>query len=517
MTSKGVCRCILVAFIALRRVYSFFITPDGDCAVRGYFLFAEKNKSFSEKFLTFTGKIVRFTGRIRAVYIYKKKKTVSIYEWKCNYRKYERRTTNMKKKLLIGMAVIGASVAVLGGCGSSENTAKVESTTEVAEETTTEMVSQTITDDNSYSIELDESKRPKFDEETEKYYIQLEGKEVEYQSPIELRNNDDYLYEIFQNVFLDVAFYEHLIDEGELKMYNDEFSHTTIDGLNAFYTFKKHADKINDVYYDSYEYYIPFQENTLLLQLLCPHDDENRDEYIKFFDKVASSIDVYDLETATTTESSVVTKYDNWHELTKTYEDSDGYIVDLNVKISNWFTNEEQLSNAWNEISNGSEFDAFQPYDIVGSGKTIKYDSDEVLYAVGTLNVVNKTPGYENENRKVSIRISSDYYKIGAEVYTDEGIKYYTTGDTSTMIKGGMAQLCDSYNCSPILTGKDHNPHGYTNTWGTRPFIIALPINKTPKNPEGDVNPEEVKLGFGLQGTIDQGAGRPETINLSVE
>lgn len=221
--------------------------------------------------------------------------------------------------------------------------------------------------------------------------------------------------------------------------------------------------------------------------------------------------------TTTMTEESVAANYTNWHELTKTYEDSDGYIVDLNVKISNWFTNEEQLSNAWNEISNGSEFDAFQPYDIVGSGKTRKYDSDEVLYAVGTLNVVNKTPGYENENRKVSIRISSDYYKIGAEVYTDEGIKYYTTGDTSTMIKGGMAQLCDSYNCSPILTGKDHNPHGYTNTWGTRPFIIALPINKTPKNPEGDVNPEEVKLGFGLQGTIDQGAGMPETINLSVE
>ena len=72
--SKGVCRCILVAFIALRRVYSFFITRDGDFSVRGYFLFAEKNKSFSEKFLTFTGKIVRFTGRIRVVYIYKKKK-----------------------------------------------------------------------------------------------------------------------------------------------------------------------------------------------------------------------------------------------------------------------------------------------------------------------------------------------------------------------------------------------------------------------------------------------------------
>jgi len=47
----------------------FFITPDGDCAVRGYFLFAEKNKSFTEKFLTFKGKLVRFTGRIRAVYI----------------------------------------------------------------------------------------------------------------------------------------------------------------------------------------------------------------------------------------------------------------------------------------------------------------------------------------------------------------------------------------------------------------------------------------------------------------
>ena len=43
----------------------------------------------------------------------------------------------MKKNLLIGIAVIGAAVAVLGGCGGSDNTAKVESTTESIDTTGT--------------------------------------------------------------------------------------------------------------------------------------------------------------------------------------------------------------------------------------------------------------------------------------------------------------------------------------------------------------------------------------------
>ena len=46
----------------------------------------------------------------------------------------------MKKKLLIGMAVIGASVAVLGGCGGSSENATTEGTS-ITETTSSETVS----------------------------------------------------------------------------------------------------------------------------------------------------------------------------------------------------------------------------------------------------------------------------------------------------------------------------------------------------------------------------------------
>ena len=70
----------------------------------------------------------------------------------------------MRKKLILGMAVIGASVAVLGGCGASTNTASTETTaseetTSAAETTTTAetTTSASSTENTTVSSETTES------------------------------------------------------------------------------------------------------------------------------------------------------------------------------------------------------------------------------------------------------------------------------------------------------------------------------------------------------------------------
>ena len=203
----------------------------------------------------------------------------------------------MKKKILIGLVAVGASVAVLGGCGGSENTSKVESTTGIVDETTTESVSQSTTD-NNYPVELDESKRPKFDEETDLYSLQVNDKAIFLQFPkswstfqeedVE-KNNQVVSYKSYPvelGVSISVYYDNSPIDEDRLKRIEDNVAHTTVDGLSALYVDKKNEDDL-----DYYAYYIPYNEKRLVVELICPQDDENKDKHIKSLDMVVSSID----------------------------------------------------------------------------------------------------------------------------------------------------------------------------------------------------------------------------------
>lgn len=408
----------------------------------------------------------------------------------------------MKKKVLIGIAVIGASVAVLGGCGRSENTAKVESTTEVAEETTTETVSQTITDDNSYSIELDESKRSKFNEETNLYSLQGNGKIVNFQLPKAWEEYTEFNEErgysgIYQSYIADdavisVSFNEPFYDnkdewKEDLIKRNWSVTDTTVDGLDAFF-----------VTYESgmsSSYLVPLTEGYVEINILNPLM-ENRDieKYYKYLDMIASSVDINTGETATTTGEGATINYTNWHELSVDGSDSSGYTFNRNIKISNWFSEDkkEELEKIWSTISddpfpddsslgllNGGYYTAFL------DGHKNFYDYTDVFYAIGTVDLENTTANFTGTaDIDYNIKVTAPDNNgtpgvIGGTMLLTNTNKLYEASGTGFMDSTGHYYITKKVS----TTSKDN-------------FVIMGLIRKTPNEPEGDYNLNETTIHF---------------------
>lgn len=208
---------------------------------------------------------------------------------------------------------------------------------------------------------------------------------------------------------------------------------------------------------------------------------------------------------STTTETVASTEYDNWHELSGEETNSDGYSIRYTMKISNWFSEDDidKLLPVWNGISNSEEFDQFIPYKIYPNGKKYKTENpDKTYYAIGLLDVSNETSGFENKPVDFNIFLFPGMVEdktrslpMGIKIYTSEGLKYYADSVEYYGHKvfsekiGSTGGLLD-------VNSKERGIYGDTNSWGTRPFIMACAAKITPNFPNGDLDPRDIKLQF---------------------
>ena len=446
----------------------------------------------------------------------------------------------MKKIILIGMAAIGASVAVLGGCSGSENTAKVESTTEVAEETTTESVSQSTTDDINYSIELDESKRPKFEEETELYSLNANGKVVNFQLPKTWETERSETYgtkEMNQyssksaerDVWMFVNFFDEIYNEDEIISKGYSVAHTTVDGLDAIYV---NGDGDDD--YDEYTYAIPFNDGFICIDFGFSNAYENK-EKLKYLDMVASSIDVNVTETAgATAGDGAATNYDDWHTQIVTSKDYNGYVYETELKISNFIAaeNEDRVLAAWKEVSNGYEFS-----EPISRTKTTVlnhiYNNPETykFYAVGTITHKNITEGFENDERSgtywfyydrdLDIGENSDSSDIFGKLYFEDGVKNFVCTDGlrwTVEIKSENDDFKTYFDANQDSKVSAEYKK-FRNSIGPTPFILVVGIYTgmiTPKHPEPDPIPDSLMLNFEVPASIDNSTQKNK-VELKIE
>ena len=229
----------------------------------------------------------------------------------------------MKKKLLIGMAVIGASVTVLGGCGGSASTATTETTTAInatnetkSQETTTQSTTPAASNSN-VSVELDENNRKKFEEFALSHSIIGEGDPIGFRLLEDWTVDDEYsdnihsacwiISEMSENADINVQYNYEKIGDGSVSAVetavekidweNKETGSTTVDGVNAVYYGGKSSETGNngDFIYNEkkdgiFAYEVPLKDGELIVSLSCKYED--KDKYIDYLDMVTSSIDI---------------------------------------------------------------------------------------------------------------------------------------------------------------------------------------------------------------------------------
>ena len=227
----------------------------------------------------------------------------------------------MKKKIIIGMAVIGASVAVLGGCGGSvgSDTTATTATTAITNEITTETTTETNTTSETksqetvttsdVSVELDEAKRAKFDVETGLYSVLVEDSAIDFHYPedweVDISNQfkkgiSTSEAKVANDVTIRIFYDDEIIGDGTINALKERFNEdivsqnlkepkvaeTTVDGTPAIFTQNKGETQ------SDYRYEVPLTTGSLTVMLKCPTNDIDIDKYIKSLEMVAESVDI---------------------------------------------------------------------------------------------------------------------------------------------------------------------------------------------------------------------------------
>ena len=250
----------------------------------------------------------------------------------------------------------------------------------------------------------------------------------------------------------------------------------------------------------------------MVLVILANKEDERRKkEEEEYYSRATESLTEAETETEYTTyeatteaETEAETEASrefsdadfNWQTFSSDFTDRDGYKLHESIKVSGWMRPDEDadmLQAAWDEVSNGQEFSAdpsemgFHDGEVYTTSIQVQtstefewYDWTDVVYAVGYLEVENKTEGFSfSESRDYSyyVLFGNDNYASIKMYYTDPKVVYSTHGFD--------------------MLWHDIRPKMVSDNWGPVPFIIALPIKKTPNNPNGTPDPSEVQFIFG--------------------
>ena len=188
---------------------------------------------------------------------------------------------------------------------------------------------------------------------------------------------------------------------------------------------------------------------------------------------------------------------DFWVDMSCTYTDSDGYVVEKKVKLSKMISMDSPqiAKGTWSELG-GVEADI---PDLSDCKETSRYWNDfnweTGYYIMGTVEYTNKTNGFSFTNDKphnMALRSLNDYFGDSLGILTNEAggmpvADSFPSSFTRAFLPNGIKNYgpgSDFYeNASgcllftPIKMSSD--------SWGPVRFIICIPDTHTPKNPEG--------------------------------
>lgn len=174
--------------------------------------------------------------------------------------------------------------------------------------------------------------------------------------------------------------------------------------------------------------------------------------------------------------------------------DSNGYRIEQVLSVSPWISQNDSsaLNAAWSRVSRGKPFPSLgemgisNNYVISGFGKNY-IEFDEVLFAVGTIDMYNRTEGFPIAS---SNPYSAAFYLYGANRFNTLTVLYGNGSRTYYFVAGGVFGT-QGGGWSPI-TAKMQSDH-----WGPVSFVLAQAIDKTPNNPSGNPACTDVVFRFG--------------------
>ena len=183
-----------------------------------------------------------------------------------------------------------------------------------------------------------------------------------------------------------------------------------------------------------------------------------------------------------------------FYEYSDKETDGQGYRIEQVIRLSPWISQNDSaaLEAAWRKVSRGKAFPSLgemgisNNYVIASFGKNY-IEFDEVLFAVGCIDIYNRTDGFPitSENPySVEVHVGgANRFNTMTLLFGNGARTYYSVGGGVFGTQGG--------GWSPIRAKMQ------SNHWGPVPFVIAQAIDKTPNNPNGNPACTDVVFRFG--------------------
>lgn len=194
---------------------------------------------------------------------------------------------------------------------------------------------------------------------------------------------------------------------------------------------------------------------------------------------------------------------------TCSYTDSVGYEVMQTLNIGDWVraSDKEMMAAAWAACGGGGQdipsresLGIHDSYVVMRNG-IIHYDSDEILYAFGTIKAKNITAGFSftpENTYSTQFRLQFNSHENNDSMYGNHNnlakmavlfsnsVKISETGPS----RGNKGTFGDNWDGLPtaLMT---------SDSWGSVLFVIAIPEQFNPKNPNGDPSLDECYFVFG--------------------
>lgn len=236
----------------------------------------------------------------------------------------------------------------------------------------------------------------------------------------------------------------------------------------------------------------------LLLNTFSACSNKNEPESSEMTDDIYTSYtadQTYEQTESTTAPNDEL----KWHTETITVKDSEGYIIDKTVTISDWISynnNKDVLDQAWSEVGGGEDLTSPGGLGFNNDASYSWFDEEplldwnEVYYAVGTLELQNKTEGFDLSNYTMVMGLGSNSFEPTSRPPLKLKM-FFSEPSYAKCLYNGLF-YSEKLSTAPAALMK-------SNTWKVS-FILAYAVNKTPNHPQG--NPPADEVGITLSGLV---------------
>ena len=175
---------------------------------------------------------------------------------------------------------------------------------------------------------------------------------------------------------------------------------------------------------------------------------------------------------------------------------SEGYRFKLTVKLSPWIlsTNSQLLNDTWSSVGQGNSLPGFSDWGLEKIGNAYQRQGmssyggltkqfwaqmSDMYYCLGSYRIENITENWDFSSSNPCSINDSFSFMVGANG---------NSHDSNTIGRVFYSSGAKDYYMSAVI-----NMSMTSNSWGPVPFIIMLPENFTPNNPDGENYPYLLK------------------------